>query len=82
MKIAAKIFRYSPTVFIAPPWQEIFQQDRERQQDFAEAERTYDALMETYQEQKYTLVELPRVPLDQRVEFVLSKVQTLLGSSG
>ena len=82
MKIAAKIFRYSPTVFIAPPWQEIFHQDRERKQDFEEAIRTYEALMRTYQEQNYELVELPRVPLDQCVEFVLNKVLTLPGSSG
>lgn len=74
MKTAEKLFRYNQTVFIAPPWQEIFRQDAERKQDFEEAVRTYEALMKTYQEQKYSLVELPRVSLDQRAEFVLSKV--------
>ena len=35
-------------VFIAPPWRDIFAQDAERRQDFAEAERTYQAMAETY----------------------------------
>lgn len=78
MKIAAETFRYNSTVFIAPPWQEIFHQDRERKQDFEEAIQTYDALVETYQEQNYSLVELPRLPLDQRVNFVLDTVDALL----
>jgi|SRR5579872_3357708 len=82
MKIAAKLFRYNPTVFIAPPWQEIFHQDHERKQDFEEAIRTYQAMVETYQEQKYSLVELPRVPLNQRVEFVLSRVEEFSGGRG
>lgn len=30
---AAKEFRYNTTVFIAPPWREIFSQDHERKQD-------------------------------------------------
>ncbi len=82
MKIAAKLFRYNSTVFIAPPWQEIFHPDRERKQDFEEAIHTYEALVETYQEQKYSLVELPRVPLNQSVEFVLSRVEALSVSRG
>ena len=71
MQKAASILRYNRRVFIAPPWQEIFQQDRERKQDFDEAVRTYDAMVETYTELGYDLVEIPRVPVDQRVRFVL-----------
>lgn len=82
IKAAARIFRYNPTVFIAPPWQEIFHQDRERKQDFEESIRTYEALVKTYQEQEYSLIELPRLPLDQRVEFVLERVKALAGSRG
>lgn len=37
---AAAVFRYNRRVFIAPPWLEIFRQDRERKQDFQEAVRT------------------------------------------
>jgi predicted ATPase len=45
---AARVFRYNRRVFIAPPWAEIFAQDRERKQDFGEAERTYEAMVATY----------------------------------
>ena len=37
-----ELFRYNRRVFVAPPWEEIFEQDSERKQDFAEAVRTYE----------------------------------------
>jgi len=78
LRTAAEVFRYNKSVFIAPPWQEIFQQDRERMQDFDEAVRTYQALVETYREQKYSLVELPKMAVNDRVEFVLDTLKTIL----
>lgn len=72
-KKAAGIFRYNRRVFIAPPWREIFQQDRERKQDFEEAVRTFQTLAVTYQDLGYELVELPRVSVEERVRFVLEK---------
>jgi predicted ATPase len=71
---AAEVFRYNRCVFIAPPWQEIFHPDRERKQDFAEAVRTYEALATTYTACGYELIELPRAPVDKRVQFVLEIV--------
>jgi len=71
---AAKLFRYNQRVFIAPPWQEIFRQDHERKQDFQEAVRTYDALVATYTELGYTLVEIPCIPVADRVRFLLSNL--------
>jgi predicted ATPase len=71
MQKAAHTFRYNRRVFIAPPWQEIFRQDRERKQDFGEAVRTYEALVATYTDLAYTLVEIPRVAVEERVRFVL-----------
>lgn len=68
---ATKIFRYNHRVFIAPPWKEIFAQDRERKQDFEEAVRTYETMVLTYKECGYELIELPRAPIAQRLEFVL-----------
>lgn len=73
---AVAIYRYNRKVFIAPPWPEIFTQDRERKQDFAEAVRTYDALATTYSASGYQLVELPRAPVEERAAFVLQTVAT------
>src|SRR5690348_15623426 len=58
---AAGEFLYNRTVFIAPPWGEIFLQDVERKQDFDEAQRTYESLFSTYKELRYDLVELPKI---------------------
>ena len=68
---AAIKFRYNQTVFIAPPWCEIFRQDRERKQDFDESVRTYEAMVATYVTLEYHLVEIPRLPIEDRVLFVL-----------
>lgn len=68
---AAQLRRYRCAVFIAPPWRDIFIQDAERRQDFAEAERTYAAMAETYTRYGYELVELPHVSIAERVAFVL-----------
>ena len=72
MEAAARRLRYNPRVFIAPPWPEIFSQDRERRQDYAESERTYEAMLATYRDYGYELVTLPRGSVQQRLEFVLS----------
>jgi predicted ATPase len=69
----SETFRYNHSVFIAPAWREIFQQDRERKQDFDEAVRTYEVLVGTYKALGYELIELPRVPVAERVRFVLQK---------
>ena len=68
---AAEEFRYNRRVFVAPPWKEIFRPDKERKQGFEEAVCTYEALTSTYKEFDYELVELPRVSLEGRVQFVL-----------
>jgi predicted ATPase len=77
MENAAELFRYNTRVFIAPPWREIFQPDRERKQDFQEAVRTYEVMVETYTEYNYEIVELPRVSVEQRTRFVLDQVSEL-----
>ena len=72
---AAEIFRYNRRVFVAPPWEEIFRQDRERKQSFDEACRTYDTLRSTYTALGYELTELPRAPIPERVRFVLQEIR-------
>jgi predicted ATPase len=68
---AVQEFRYNSSVFIAPPWPEIFSQDQERKQDFNEAIRTYDLLAATYETLGYKLVEIPCVPVEHRATFIL-----------
>jgi len=67
---AARLLRYNRRVFIAPPWTEIFRQDAERKQTFAEAAATYEALVATYRDYGYELVSLPLAPVAERLEAV------------
>jgi len=75
MENAAEMFRYNPQVFIAPPWEAIYIEDRERKQDFPEAVRTYEAIKATYLEKGYQLLELPLVPVALRMRFVLDSLR-------
>jgi len=74
MQKAADVFRYNRRVFIASPWPEVYQLDRERKQSFEEAVRTYKAMVATYTASGYELVELPLAPIEQRIQFVLQNV--------
>ena len=74
---AVTSFQYNTTIFIAPPWREIFHPDLERKQDFAEAKRTYAALVATYEVLGYQLIELPCVSVEERVRFVLNQIGAL-----
>jgi predicted ATPase len=73
MEKAAVQFRYHPRVFIAPPWREIFTQDAERRQDFAEAGRTCEAIADTYVRLGYELVTLPLAPVAARLRFIVDR---------
>jgi predicted ATPase len=67
---AAQRFRYRPTVFIAPYWEQIYRNDDQRKQSPEEAERTYRVMAEVYPRYGYQLRELPKAPVCQRVRFV------------
>ena len=68
---AAKRFRYHRRVLIAPPWPEIYGQDSERKQSYAEAERTYESMLATYTAYGYEPVHLPLASVTERARFVI-----------
>lgn len=70
---AAERFRYNSTVFVLPPWPEIYGGDDERKQDFEEAVRTFEAVSAAYAEYGYMLVEVPRAPVAERVAFIRAR---------
>jgi predicted ATPase len=65
-------YRYASRVFVAPPWKEIYETDRERKQDFAEAERTCAAIIRTYRDCGYETIELPKSTPPERAAFILN----------
>jgi predicted ATPase len=71
---AAREWRYSTTVFLAPPWPEIFTTDAERTQSVEFAAKVYPPLRQTYEELGYRTVELPRASPSRRADFMLAHV--------
>ncbi|HEX7760646.1 MAG TPA: AAA family ATPase [Caulobacteraceae bacterium] len=69
---AAERFRYRRRVFIAPPWREIYHQDEERKQIWAEAVASHAACAAAYRHFGYELVELPLASVEARADFVLA----------
>ncbi|QNH01647.1 AAA family ATPase [Pseudomonas sediminis] len=68
---AVRQLRYQRQVFLLPHWPQIYRNDHERRQDAAEAERTCAVMREAYVEADYRLIEVPRMSLAQRRDFVL-----------
>ncbi|MEN3931493.1 AAA family ATPase [Microvirga sp. W0021] len=75
MQSAAQNHRYNQLVFILPPWQEIYENDAERKQNFEIAEATYKAMLSVYTRYGYRLLEIPRRPIEERVRFILEHIQ-------
>ncbi|NML19552.1 AAA family ATPase [Pseudoflavitalea sp. G-6-1-2] len=70
--------RYHKDVFVTPPWQQIYVQDEERKQDAEEAIRTYEKMMEVYSRLGYKLIEIPKLPVSDRVCFMLDHLHDVL----
>ncbi|MDF0708599.1 AAA family ATPase [Flagellimonas okinawensis] len=71
MKTIAETTRYNNNVFILPPWQDIYQTDARRKQDWNEAVFTYNKMIQTYRTYQYDLVEVPKVSVQERADFIL-----------
>jgi predicted ATPase len=64
-------YAYYPKVFAFPPWQEIYQNDAERDQSFTEAELVHDRVTRWYRGCGYELIDVPKIPVQHRSEYVL-----------
>ncbi|MCY0093189.1 AAA family ATPase [Hoeflea ulvae] len=79
MAAAAAARRFDTPVFVCPPWQDIFTTDDERRHGFDFALRDHAANVAIYQAAGYTLVELPRVPVAERVGLIAERLCDLSG---
>ena len=68
--------RYHSTVFMAPPWESIFLRDDERRETFEEAVAIHQALLYTWQELRYEVVEIPFGTVAERALFLKSLLPT------
>lgn len=71
---AAKRYKANNNVFIAPPWKEIFVNDRERKMSFEATFYFNESLKNYYFKLGYNLIELPLSDVRTRVEFIKKKI--------
>src|SRR5262245_36399746 len=68
---ALRAYAVHPTVFVLPPWQDIYTNDAERDHSFPWVEQVHGQLVRWYRSCGYALCEVPRLPVGPRAEFVL-----------
>lgn len=68
---AGRTRRYNRHVFVFPPWREIYRQDAERRQTFAECELVHRRILEGLDAFGYTAVIVPPASVEERAAFVL-----------
>lgn len=65
---------YHRTAFILPPWKEIYLNDPERWQTFEESVAIYHSLKETYESLDFTLIELSKTTVAERMRIVEASI--------
>ncbi|QKX07074.1 AAA family ATPase [Aquimarina sp. TRL1] len=65
---------YKNTVFLLPPWKEIYVNDPQRPQTFKEAMRIHEHLIKTYKNLSFNIETLPKTTLTKRKEIILSLI--------
>jgi predicted ATPase len=66
--------RFYPTVFMTPPWGDIYCQDDERKHSFEDAVAEYERLLKFYLKNGYQIVEIPKVSVKERFHFLISTI--------
>lgn len=69
------VLHYSKTVFLAPPWPEIFLQDEERRHDLKTATEEFLQIESALVDLGYDIFQLPKVSATDRADFVLDTLR-------
>jgi predicted ATPase len=70
-RAAAESFRYHPSVFVMPPWAEIYTTDAERRHSFEAGHEAHVEVLKAYRDCGYALIEVPKLPVEERADFIL-----------
>ncbi len=65
---------YHKKVFYTPYWKEIYTTDQERKETLAEALEISEMIKQVYLNYGFDLIEIPKVSVEKRVEFVISEL--------
>lgn len=69
-----RIHRYN-TIFVLPPWEEIYEKDNERYESFEQAEKIYSSLKKSYENFGYLPYEVPVGTIEERVQYILNTLK-------
>ena len=69
---AAKKFKYHKTIFMLPPWEDIYRFDKERKHSFDQAVEEYEQLLIKYKKYGYNIVMVPKDSVSKRADMILS----------
>ena len=70
---AIRTRRYSPRVFVFPPWEAIYGTDAERREDWSRMGAVYKQILGTLQALGYEPVVVPKGTIEERAAFVLAR---------
>ncbi len=65
-------------VIVLPPWEAIYATDEERMETFQEAKDIHNELLATYEEFQYPSIMVPKGSVEERTDFIITKVGALL----
>lgn len=62
-------------IFILPPWEEIYETDNERREEFFEATKLFKAINDAYIRLGYQTIEVPKLTVKERIQFILDHIK-------
>ncbi len=67
-------YRYEKNIFYVPKWEEIYKRTEERPEHYIEAEKIDLFLRKAFLKYNYNIIELPKLNVDERVNFILDQI--------
>jgi predicted ATPase len=77
LRHALERYRYARTVFLTPPWEELFKHDLERRHAFSDAVAEYEGLLEAYPANGYEVELIPKIGVEERADFLEERLHRL-----
>ena len=61
-------------IFVLPPWEDIYESDEARYENFEQAKLIFAHLIETYEKYGYQLIEVPCGTVEERIQFIFDQL--------
>lgn len=80
LKVTSEIIKiikrctFNSTAFYTPIWEEIYKNDNERIEKIEQAKEIEGQILYVYRRQGYRLIEIPKISVIERVNFILSRI--------